>query len=454
MYIVHVDADPAAHDLVRGARERVARRADFIAVDTLRSALCVLASTRVACVVTELRLRDAEGLEVLRRLQGAQPGVPVVVLSAAAPEAHGVQGLGVREWIAKAEADPAALAVAIRTALGRGLLETSLDADVVADGPEVARFGGFDFIATTAPMRHVLRLIESAAESDVPVLLEGETGTGKEILARALHARSPRRQAPIVVQNCGAVAEQLLESELFGHVRGAFTGAERDRPGLFVEAGAGTVFLDEIGEASPTVQARLLRVLQHHEVKPVGADRAQRVAARIVAATNRPLIDEVRTGRFRADLYYRLAVFPIHVPPLRQRVADVPRLVRHFLTRLMSEERREGLALSPEAVRVLAQYHWPGNVRELEHEVHRLVLTLPPRTRIGPEHLATRIRHHGAAPADEPLDDVLARVETALIRDRLDRFPTKADAARSLGITREGLYAKLRRLGMWGSTPA
>jgi len=454
MYIVHVDDDPAAHELVRRARERIAQRADFIAVDTLRSALCVLSSARVACVVTEIHLRDASGLEILQRIQVAQPGVPVVVLSATAPAIHGAHGLDVREWLSKQEAEPGALSVAIVTALGRGLLATSIDADVVADGPEVARFGGFDFIACTAPMRRVLRLIESAAESDVPVLLEGETGTGKEILARALHARSPRRAAAIVVQNCGAVAEQLLESELFGHVRGAFTGAERDRPGLFIEAGAGTVFLDEIGEASPNVQARLLRVLQHREVKPVGADRAQRVAARIVAATNRPLIDEVRAGRFRADLYYRLAVFPIHVPPLRQRAADVVRLVRHFLTRLMAEERREGLTISGEALHMLAGYYWPGNVRELEHEVHRLVLTVAPNTRILPEQLATRIRHHGAVLLDEPLDDMLARVEIALIRDRLDRFPTKADAARSLGITREGLYAKLRRLGMWGSSPA
>jgi DNA-binding NtrC family response regulator len=454
MYIVHVDADAATHQLVRRAREHVAQQADLIAVDTLRSALCVLTSVRVGCVITDLHLRDASGVEILRRIQLAQPGVPVVVLSAMRPVLQATQDLGVREWLSKDTAEPASVSVAIGTALGLGLLAESTGADVVAEGPEMTRFGGFDFIASTIPMRRVLRLIESAAESDVPVLLEGETGTGKEILARALHARSPRRQAAIVVQNCGAVAEQLLESELFGHVRGAFTGAERDRPGLFIEAGAGTVFLDEIGEASPSVQARLLRVLQHREVKPVGADRAQRVAARIVAATNRPLIDEVRVGRFRADLYYRLAVFPIQIPPLRQRSADVRRLVEHFLARLAGEERRDGLEFSEEALRVLAAYHWPGNVRELEHEVHRLVLTVSPNTRILPEDLAPRIRHHGAVPPDEPLDDMLARVEIALIRARLDRFPSKADAARSLGITREGLYAKLRRLGMWGSSPA
>ena len=453
MYIVHLDADPAAHELVRGAREQIAQQADLIAVETLRSALCVLGSARAACVVTDLHLRDASGVEIIRRIQLAQPGVPVVVLSAIRPMLQPMQSLGIHEWLLKDDAEMPAVALAIGTALGGALLAESTGDDVIAEGPEVTRFGGLDFIAGPGPMRRVLRLIESAADSDVPVLLEGETGTGKEILARALHARSPRRHSAIVVQNCGAVAEQLLESELFGHVRGAFTGAERDRPGLFIEASAGTVFLDEIGEASPSVQARLLRVLQHREVKPVGSDRVQRVAARIVAATNRPLIDEVRAGRFRADLYYRLAVFPIQIPPLRQRPADVRRLVKYFLDRLAREERRDGLVLSEEALHVLGSYHWPGNVRELEHEVHRLVLTVDPNSRIVPEDLASRIRHQGAIPVDEPLDAMLARVEIALIRARLDRFPTKADAARSLGITREGLYAKLRRLGMWGSSP-
>jgi transcriptional regulator with PAS, ATPase and Fis domain len=256
------------------------------------------------------------------------------------------------------------------------------------------------------------------------------------------------------VQNCGALAEQLLESELFGHVRGAYTGAERDRSGLFLDAGHGTVFLDEIGEASATVQARLLRVLQHQEVKPVGSDRVQRVSARIVAATNRPLIDEVRAGRFRADLYYRLAVLPIHVPPLRERPGDMARLAMHFLGRLSAREGRVGLVMSNEAMEALVGYDWPGNVRELEHEIHRLVLTVASDVTIGPDHLATRIRCRGAARRDEPLDDVMARVEIALIRERLARCSTKADAARSLGITREGLYAKLRRLGMLSANSA
>ena len=452
MYILHVDTDPGAHELVQRARDRIPGRADVIAVDTLRSALCVLASTPIACIVTDLGLRDASGLDVLRRIRTAEPKAPLVVLTARSRVAADVlHAVAVREWLAKETADAAAVAIAIGAALGSGVIVAADAAGGdAADAGEcdVTRFGGLDLITRSPAMRRVLRLVDSAAASDVPVLLEGETGTGKEILARALHARSPRRHAPLVVQNCGAVPENLLESELFGHVRGAFTGADRDRAGLFLEAGAGTVFLDEIGEASPTVQARLLRVLQHREVKPVGSDRAQRVSARIVAATNRPLADEVRAGRFRADLYYRLTVLPIHVPALRERTGDVRRLARHFLARFAAEERRDALAFADDALRCLATYHWPGNVRELEHEVHRLVLTIGAHTTVRPEHLAARIRTHGALPADEALEHVLARVEIALIRERLDRFPTKADAARSLGITREGLYAKLRRLGM------
>jgi transcriptional regulator with PAS, ATPase and Fis domain len=282
----------------------------------------------------------------------------------------------------------------------------------------------------------------------VPVLLEGETGTGKELLARAIHARGPRRHSPFVVQNCGALSESLLESELFGHVRGAFTGAERDRQGLFADAGEGTVFLDEIGEAPPAVQVKLLRVLQHGEVKAVGADRPHPVRARIVAATNRALAGEAEAGRFRRDLFYRLTVFPVRIPPLRQRAADVPLLATRFLARFEREERRQTGGFLPETLDLLARYPWPGNVRELEHEVHRLVLTVASDQRIRPHHLAPGIRDAVDRPSlAAPLSTLLARIELALIRQRLDALPTKTAAARSLGITREALYGKLRRLG-------
>ena len=285
-----------------------------------------------------------------------------------------------------------------------------------------------------------------AARREVPIIVA--TGTGKELIARAIHRRGPRREAPFLVQNCAAISESLLESELFGHVRGAFTGADRDRRGLFEEAGDGTVFLDEVGEAPPSVQAKLLRVLQHEEVKAVGADRVRHVRARIVAATNRPLEAEARAGRFRLDLYYRLAVLPLRVPPLRHRSAEIPGLIGHFLGRFEAREGRETGGFDGDALRVLQAYPWPGNVRELENEIHRLVLCLAQGQRIRRQHLARRIREADPAAHDEPLSRLLERVEIALIRQRLQEKPTKTAAARSLGITREALYAKMRRLGM------
>jgi Nif-specific regulatory protein len=379
----------------------------------------------------------------------AHPGTQLVALTATHRLAVHRMGFDAVAVLSKTDANPETVAQAIGDALGQAVLAETAATDRVADGPPFARFGGCDFIAGTVAMRHVLDLVATAAESSVPVLIEGETGTGKEILARAVHARSSRRHAPLVVQNCGALADAVLESELFGHVRGAFTGAERDRAGLFLEAADGTVFLDEIGEAPPGVQARLLRVLQHGEVKPVGSDRVQRVSARIVAATNRPLAERVQRKTFRADLFYRLNVFPIHVPALRQRLADVEPLLDHFLTRFQREERRDGFSIDRETIVLLCAYAWPGNVRELEHEVHRWTLAYPSGTRIRPAHVAARIRRQSGAATAEPLDELLARVERVLIRQRLDQFGTKTEAARSLGITREALYLKLRRLGVW-----
>jgi two-component system response regulator HupR/HoxA len=309
------------------------------------------------------------------------------------------------------------------------------------------RFGAQEFVARSDAMRRVVALVERGATSAAPVLIEGETGTGKDLLARALHTRGPRRAAPFLVQNCAALGETLLESELFGHVRGAFTGAERDRPGLFAEAAGGTVFLDEIGDAPPGVQAKLLRVLQHGEVKPVGADRTHLVRARIVAATNRDLEHEIGAGRFRPDLYYRLAVFPICVPPLRQRAVDVVPLLETFLRRYEDEEGHRTGGFTRDALASLCAYAWPGNVRELEHEVHRLVLTIGSDEPITGGHLAARIRSGARARLPgEPLRRILARVESAVVRQRLRETPSKAAAARSLGITREALYQKLRRL--------
>jgi len=449
LHVLVIDPDIEEAARVRQAIMAVEDDARVTVVPRLGAALAALDGAGIGCVVTELDLPDCHGLDILRSLHAARPDVPVVVVTGAGSEEIAVAAmkLGVADYVRKRTAAPADLSSAVRSAAGRAVL-SGLDEPAAAPASVAPALPHPDFVALTPRMRHVLLLVERAAQSRVPVLLEGETGTGKELLARAIHARGPRRQASLVVQNCGALSESLLESELFGHVRGAFTGAERDRAGLFVDAGAGTIFLDEIGEAPLSVQVKLLRVLQHGEVKAVGADRTHAVRARIVAATNRTLQAEVDAGRFRRDLYYRLAVFPIRIPPLRHRAAEVAPLATRFLERFEAEERRKTGGLAPETLDLLARHGWPGNVRELEHEVHRLVLTVANDQRIRPHHLAPAIRDAARRPAQAaPLATLLARIELALIRQRLDALPTKTAAARSLGITREALYGKLRRLG-------
>jgi DNA-binding NtrC family response regulator len=454
LHILLVDEDAGRTAEMRAALVRMESGVRVVTAARLRSALAALQDPAIRCIVTDVRLPDAAGLRVVRAFRTARRELPVIVVTDTGSEelAVGAMKIGAADYVSRHARYIEELPTLVRDALGRSLLADVGDARLDGTPPRPASGPEQAFIATTGGMRDVMALVERAARSAVPVLLEGETGTGKELLARAIHQRGPRCEAPLLVQNCAAISESLLESELFGHCRGAFTGADRDRRGLFEEAGGGTVFLDEIGEAPPSVQARLLRVLQHEEVKAVGADRVRRVRARIVAASNRALEAEVKDGRFRLDLYYRLAVFPIRVPPLRHRMADVPALVAHFLDRFERREGRETGGFDADALGALQSYAWPGNVRELENEVHRLVLSVAHGRRIGSQDLARRIRQADPLALDEPLGRILARVEIALIRQRLQQKPTKSAAARSLGITREALYAKMRRLGM--GTPA
>ncbi len=447
LHVLVVDSDLQHVHLVRQRLHAVDASLRVTGVTKLRAALDVLRAKHVSCVLTELQLPDAQGAQIVHALRSALPIVPVIVLTANGSEELAVAAmkLGAADYVRKDA--PGILTTVVREAMGRAVVAAIEAEPSAGTAGIVADVAGHDFVATSGRMRDVLALVARAAPSRVPVLLEGETGTGKELLARAIHTRGPRPHAPLVVQNCAALTETLLESELFGHVRGAFTGAERDRRGLFAEAGDGTVFLDEIGEAPPAVQAKLLRVLQHGEVKAVGADRPYAVRARIVAATNRTLSAEVEAGRFRSDLYYRLAVFPISIPPLRHRSVDVAVLAQRFLERFQRLERRETAGFAPETLQALAAYPWPGNVRELEHEIHRVVLTVANDQRIRPHHLRAPIRDAAshARPA-ESLRTMMRFVELGLIRDRIFRLPTKTAAARSLGITREALYGKLRRL--------
>ncbi len=309
-------------------------------------------------------------------------------------------------------------------------------------------------VGASQQIAEVLELVGHAGKSRVTVLITGETGTGKELFAREVHAKSANRGAPFVAVNCAAFPEALLESELFGHEKGAFTGADREKRGLFEAADGGTLFLDEIGETTRPFQAKLLRVLQEKEVRPLGSARTRRVDVRVVAATNRNLRREASDAQFRPDLYYRLAVFPIHVPPLRERPLDILPLAEHFLARYAQREGRSHARLAAETRRLLQSYAWPGNVRELENEIQRALAVAGPGSELTPAHFSGNLFDllepvQAAVQPGESLRETLARVEAWLIRHALERNGgRRASTARRLGITREGLYKKMKRHGI------
>jgi Nif-specific regulatory protein len=309
-------------------------------------------------------------------------------------------------------------------------------------------------IGESAAMRAVFASMQKVIDTRVTVLIEGETGTGKERVASAIHYQSRRKDKLFVAQNCAAMPETLLESELFGHKRGAFTGADADKKGLFELADGGTLFLDEIGEMPLALQSKLLRVLQEGEVRPLGASTTRTVDVRIVAATNRKLEEEVKAGRFRQDLYYRLQVFPLRLPPLRERRDDIPLLARHFLDRYAREMGKSVAGFSQQALELLMSYSWPGNVRELENEVQRLVIQLDPGSYVMPHDLSPRVRNvEGVLDKIRPprgtLKDMIEHIEKWLLIEALrEHGGNKSATAKTLGITREGLHKKLKGYGI------
>jgi Nif-specific regulatory protein len=321
-------------------------------------------------------------------------------------------------------------------------------------GRERARSGEVRLIGDSRAMSDLLHKLDKVVDTRVSVLIEGETGTGKELIASAVHYRSKRREKLFVAQNCAAFPENLLESELFGHKRGAFTGATEEKKGLFEIADQGTLFLDEIGEMPLPLQAKLLRVLQEGEIRPIGATQVKNVNVRIVAATNRNLESEVAAGRFREDLYYRLKVFPIRVPPLRERREDVRPLALYFLERYTREIGKPIAGLSQEVLEALRSYDWPGNVRELENELQRLVIQAEPGAIVGPELLSAEIRQvegviNEAGAEKGALKDRVEQVEKFILLEALrEHNNNKTSAAKALGITREGLHKKLKQLGI------
>ena len=310
-----------------------------------------------------------------------------------------------------------------------------------------------DVVGSSQAMEKVFRLVESALGSPITVLLQGETGSGKEVIARAIHFHSPRKDKPFVAVNCGAFTETLLESELFGYRKGAFTGANTDKRGLFDAADGGSIFLDEIGDTPPPMQVKLLRVLERGEFLPVGATEVHTVDTRVISATNKDLLGEVRAGRFREDLYYRLSAFPIRVPPLRERREDIPLLAAHFLKRLAQKWGKREVTVAPDAMDCLVRYAWPGNVRELEHELERALTLAGDAPTVAPVHFSERVLAASSGVGHVRVAGSLKQARDAFERDYIAHVlrienGNVSHAARALGISRVMLQRKMKDFGL------
>jgi len=401
-------------------------------------------------VVTDWRMPGMDGIELLRRLHVKRPALPVILITAhgSVPSAVAAMREGAFDYITKPFDNDE-----LRALVGRALDLTRLERENRYLKQEVAsRYAPDAMVAESARSKDLLDLVRRVAPSKATVLIQGESGTGKELVARLLHYWSDRVGQPFVAVNCKAFAEGVLESELFGHEKGAFTGAAATRAGCFERAQGGTLFLDEIGEVSLDFQAKLLRVLQEGEVLRVGGTQPRKVDVRVVAATNRVLRDEVQGGRFRDDLFFRLNVIPVQLAPLRERREDVLPLVHHFLAHHAAAGGRR-LVLSPEAERAISEHAWPGNVRELENVMERAVV-LTRGEAITPEDLLLE-QTLGVAAARTPMEaagtlqEALDRAAEARIRAALEAAQgQRVEAARALGIERTTLYRMMKRLGM------
>jgi DNA-binding NtrC family response regulator len=407
-------------------------------------ALQRLTSAEIDVVVTDLVMPGLKGHDVLAEVRSRDPSVPVVIITAFGSIESAVDAMraGAYHYVAK----PFRIEQLLAT-VENALKEHRLWRELTGPG-DPARRGSVRIVAESLAMRKAVELTRRAAMADCSVLLLGESGTGKELLARALHSESPRRAAPFLAVNCSAIPENLLESQLFGHRRGAFTDAREDYRGLFLEADGGTVLLDEIGDMAPALQAKLLRVLQEKEVQPVGSPTPVPVNVRIVAATHSDLEDLARDGRFRQDLYYRLNVITVRVPALRERMEDLLPLVGHFLDKHGARLGRPSCTVRIEALEALRRHDWPGNVRELENVIER-ALVLGQEDAIGLGDLPPALRARPAVDSPQSSATSLAEMEREHVLRTLRAVGgNRAAAARLLAVDRKTLYRKLKQYGI------
>lgn len=407
----------------------------------------------VAVVLCDVMLPDAHGVDLLPRLKAAAPQAEVVLLTAhgTVPDSVRAMKAGAFDFLTKGDSDDQLLVV-----VERAVEKARLQQRVAALERRVGQQYGFASLIGTSPaLQAVRQLAERVAPTDSTVLLQGETGSGKELFAQAIHQASGRRSRPFVAVNCSAFPRDLLESELFGYRKGAFTGALADKKGLLDEAHGGTLFLDEVGELAPEAQAKLLRVLETQTFTRLGDTKPTQVDLRLVAATNRDLKQEAASGQFRPDLYYRLSVFTIQVLPLRARPADIAALAQHFLGVFAAKLRKRLPGLTPDCLRCLAAYAWPGNVRELKNVLERAAILATDNQPLSPDDLPPEFQLDVSSASGQPLTDPANRslraVERRHIRQVLtDTGGNKTEAARQLGIGLTTLYRKVQEYGLEG----
>ncbi len=414
-------------------------------------ALRILQKSAPDLVITDLKMPGISGIELLRRIRADYPDVLVVMLTAFGTVESAVEAMkaGAYDYITK-PVHPDELDLVARRALEHlQLIEENRSLRSSLD----AKYGFENIIGRSNSLLYVLDMAARAAQTDATVLIHGETGTGKELLAKAVHFNSRRREKPFVTINCGAIPKDLLESELFGHVKGSFTGAVAHRKGKVESADGGTLFLDEIGEMPLELQVKLLRLIQQGEIEKVGAPSASTVDVRIIAATHRDLEAMIEDGTFREDLYYRLSVIPLELPPLRERLDDIPQLVEHFFSKLKQKHGRESLVLPISLMPYFSNYRWPGNIRELENIIERLIV-LTPGNEITVSHLPAFLRREHASVdtlnIDLPSQGIsLEAIEKELILKALEKFNwNQTHAAKYLDISRKALIYRMEKHGI------
>lgn len=423
-----------------------------VTADSFQGALQALARATYDLVLVDIRLQDGDGFDLLNHCQQHHPQASVIMITGFGTVESAIEAIraGAFDYLTKPLIDDELLMSIERALTQREVIHENSQLKAQLD----IRFGMDNVIGRDHRMLRVFDIIETVADTKATVLITGESGTGKSMIARAIHRQSERRGKPFVEVACGALPETLLESELFGHVAGAFTGAAGEKIGKFMQADGGTIFLDEIGTASPAMQVKLLRLLQDFEFEQVGGTKTHKVDVRAILATNEDLSLAVAEGRLRQDLFYRINVINIQLPSLRERLSDIVLLARHFLENVCRETGRQVEDFDPQAVAALQRYRWPGNVRELQNVVERAVLLGKGNT-IGLDDLPPEITaggHHVAPPSgNRTLKEALAGPERQIILDTLENHNWNRNAtADALGINRTTLYKKMKRLGLEG----